>query len=105
MVIGRVSAFTCFFIFISNSCETAVRGTVNGIGQTLVAVGRMLGPTIGSLVFAWSMNNGLTWPLDFHLTWYLLAIIGSLAFYMVYRLPLTIESAQQQSKEGSTRPS
>lgn len=104
MVAGRVSTFTCMFIFISNSCEIAVRGTVNGIGQTLVAICRMLGPTVGSIMFAWSMSNGASWPLDYHFVWYVLAAIGMLSYYMIYRLPVAIEQSVRD-EAGSGRRS
>ena len=31
---------------------------MNGIGQSLGALGRSIGPVIGSLLFAWSEDNG-----------------------------------------------
>ena len=38
--------------------QTETRGTVNGIGQSLGALGRTVGPILGSMVFAWSEING-----------------------------------------------
>ena len=38
--------------------QPATRGTVNGIGQSLVAIGRSTGPLIGAPLFAWSEGNG-----------------------------------------------
>ena len=43
---------------INNSALAATRGTINGIGQSLVALGRGAGPSIGALSFAWSERNG-----------------------------------------------
>ena len=54
----RVMAFTSVMVFISNSSFTETRGTVNGFGQALCAIGRSLGPIIGAPVFAWSENTG-----------------------------------------------
>ena len=56
----RVMAFTSVMVLISNSSLTETRGTVNGFGQALCAIGRGLGPAIGTPVFAWSENTGKT---------------------------------------------
>ena len=38
--------------------QSSTRGTVNGIGQSLVAISRSIGPLIGAPLFAWSASNG-----------------------------------------------
>lgn len=38
--------------------QPETRGSVNGISQSLVAVGRSVGPVLGSILFAWSASNG-----------------------------------------------
>ena len=43
---------------VNNSSLPETKGTVNGIGQSLVAILRSFGPTVGSLSFAWSEGNG-----------------------------------------------
>ena len=43
---------------VNNSSLPETKGTVNGIGQSLVALLRSLGPTVGSLSFSWSEGNG-----------------------------------------------
>ena len=51
-------------VLISNSSLAETRGTVNGYGQALCAVGRSLGPVVGAPLFAWSENTGkFTWQL------------------------------------------
>ena len=52
-------AFTSIMVLISNSSLTETRGTVNGYGQALCAVGRSLGPVVGAPLFAWSENTGM----------------------------------------------
>lgn len=73
----RTNSFTCVMVLIANSTlvscyvtvsviitpsplphvQSSTRGTVNGIGQSLVAVSRSIGPLIGAPVFAWSASN------------------------------------------------
>ena len=45
-------------VMVNNSSLPETKGTVNGIGQSLVAIFRSIGPTVGSLGFAWSEGNG-----------------------------------------------
>ena len=48
-------------VITTPSPQPATRGTVNGIGQSLVAIGRSTGPLIGAPLFAWSEGNGKIW--------------------------------------------
>ena len=45
-------------VMVNNSALPETRGLVNGIGQSLVAIARSIGPTNGALLFAWSESNG-----------------------------------------------
>ena len=49
---------TAVFVMVGNSAVPATRGTVNGIGQSMVAMLRGTAPVIGALLFAWSERNG-----------------------------------------------
>ena len=45
-----------------NPCDIlqpVTRGTVNGIGQSLAALGRALGPMTGAPLFAWTADHGI----------------------------------------------
>ena len=39
--------------------QPVTRGTVNGIGQSLAALGRALGPMTGAPLFAWTAGHGI----------------------------------------------
>ena len=54
----NMSGTFIFNIYFSSFLQPESRGTVNGIGQSLVAVGRSVGPILASSVFAWSASNG-----------------------------------------------
>jgi MFS family permease len=91
MVLCRVMSFTCIFMFISNSCMKEDRATVNSMAQSLSSIGRAIGPTVGSVLFAWSNTNGLSWPLNFHLVWDMCGIGGLAVALLVYTLPTSIQ--------------
>ena len=63
---------------------------MNGIGQSVAATGRFIGPwagdshafasapqleCAGASLFAWSQSNGLSWPFNFHLTFYVMSAV------------------------------
>ena len=52
VVILSLSLFVCVV-------QPETRGSVNGISQSLVAINRSIAPLVGSLLFAWSENNGV----------------------------------------------
>ena len=54
----RVMAFNSLTVLIGNSSLPETRGTVNGYGQALCAIGRGLGPMVGATLFAWSEKTG-----------------------------------------------
>ncbi|KAI8923589.1 major facilitator superfamily domain-containing protein [Entophlyctis helioformis] len=62
--VGGLQAFTCTFVMMSNSVATKSRGSLNGFGQMMGAVGRMIGPIIAGNMFSWSLQNHLGPPLD-----------------------------------------
>ena len=54
----RLTCLVSMSVMVNNSSLSETKGTVNGIGQSLVAIFRSVGPTVGSLGFAWSEGNG-----------------------------------------------
>jgi hypothetical protein len=54
---GQVTAFTSIAIICNNSAAWQVRGAMNGITMSMGSVAKMLGPSIGSVLFAWSSNS------------------------------------------------
>ena len=54
----RSACIVTVIVLVNNSTLKTTRGTVNGLGQTLVAVFRSFGPAVGALLFAWSEDNG-----------------------------------------------
>ena len=91
---------TAVMVLINNSCYSCVRGTVNGIGQTLASTARVIGPFVGGVVFAWSESNGLPWPLDYHLVWNLQTLICAVVLYQSMLLPGSIDQAKADPQEG-----
>jgi len=61
-----VGVYVGVFELISNSTVKERLGAANGVGQTFAALARVTGPLLGSFVIAWSENNRLAAPFDYH---------------------------------------
>ena len=63
--------FSSVFALIANSVQPDVLGSVNGLGQMLVALFRMIGPVVAGPVYFWSINppyEGVrAWPFNYWL--------------------------------------
>ena len=99
--VSQTLAMTAVMVLINNSCYSCVRGTVNGIGQTLASTARVIGPFVGGVIFAWSESNGLAWPLDYHLVWNIQTLIGAVVLYQSLLLPGSIDKAKTDPRDSS----
>ena len=83
-------SFTCTFVLINNSVHRRNRATVNGTAQALVALSRMVAPTLGGWAFAYGEAH-LAWPLNSHLVWYAVAAVGLFGVWVGRQLPESVE--------------
>jgi MFS family permease len=102
-------AFTATFGLINNSTLAKNRGTANGLSQSMVAIGRIVGPIFGGNTFAWSASGGHSWPFDFHFVFHLIGITMWFTAGLAFILPKSIDrkletvlaEEQQQQQETS----
>ncbi|KAN0009059.1 hypothetical protein ACTFIU_008950 [Dictyostelium citrinum] len=73
--IGSQFVFTPIMTLINNSAKIAVRGSANGLGQSLVAATRTIAPTLGGTILSWSLTNGLPFPFNFFFVFILMGIV------------------------------
>jgi len=95
-------AFTCSFVLINNSCETAVRGTVNGIAMTIASITKALGPLCGSVILAWSLSSGrfkgFSFLLGHHFSFFLVSVLWCVAALVQWRrLPDILNKGKELS--------
>jgi MFS family permease len=90
--------FIAIFSFITNSCYSYQRATTNSIGQTFAAIGRLLAPYLGGQLFAWSETNGLSWPLNYTATFYLIAILSYVTGNLAMSFPRSIQRRKREPK-------
>ena len=88
-------AFTTTFVMTANGSLKRDRARANGIGQTFTSISRAIGPAAGSLMFAWSENNGLGWPFNYSFVWHLIGLIGLCITCWALRLPKSIDKKRE----------
>lgn len=82
-VCGTQTALTATFTLVSNSAPKIKRGTANGIGQTIAALARMIGPPLASNIFAASINSiWLPSSFGFMIAFFLAALLLFAASYV-----------------------
>jgi len=94
-----ISAFTSVFILISNSTEPARLGMVNGLGQTLAALARAIGPMLADPLFAWSVSSGNPFPLDYRLIFLIMVVLALMNFALSFLLSRNIEKSKTSHEE------
>ncbi|KAL2916902.1 hypothetical protein HK105_203690 [Polyrhizophydium stewartii] len=86
-----VTSFTSVMIMITNSAPRGKLGIVNGIGQTCAAFVRSVGPALGGMLWAWSSQSGLGFPLDSRFMFVLMGVLASVSsLHAWFVLPSTI---------------
>jgi MFS family permease len=76
-------AFASIFILTNSSVTAEQRGAVNGLSMTIGGVAKAFGPVAGSIIFAWSINNGVKMaPFNYTLVFFLCLCIGILTFFL-----------------------
>ncbi|XP_065841411.1 uncharacterized protein [Oscarella lobularis] len=87
------------FLFINNSVPKQHVGAVNGLAISLSSIARMLAPSFGTSLFAWSIDEGATqigFPLDYHFAFYLFSLVYLASLLLSVNLP---NSLQKQKRE------
>ncbi|CAM9122866.1 unnamed protein product, partial [Scytosiphon promiscuus] len=75
------SFYTSFTLAINSATLLERRGQLNGLASSVASVASMVGPAIWSAMFAFSVDRrhyhlfGLPFPIDFHFTFWLMALL------------------------------
>lgn len=69
--------------------------------MTLGSFGKALGPTVGSVLFAWTLSNSLPPPFDFHFVFILCALLSSTATCISLALPKSMDRPYDAHRSGS----
>lgn len=74
-----------------NSVPPSLMGSVNGLGQSMVAATRMIAPVVVGPLFAWSVALDRPFPLDLHFVFLALAVVAMCTLlWSIVSLPVTL---------------
>jgi MFS family permease len=85
-------SMACFMFFSSlqkftnDSVPSHFRGRVNGLSMALGSGVLIVGPIFGGATLSWSMNNGYTFPFNYHLVFMVGSVVSLISLYLVYNL-------------------
>ncbi|KAI8916233.1 major facilitator superfamily domain-containing protein [Gorgonomyces haynaldii] len=85
--------FTAVMILVSNSAKPGMLGVVNGYGQMGGSFVRTVGPSLGSSIFAWSIQSGIAFPLDKNLIFLLLSLLGLISVIQAWSLSPSLDKS------------
>ena len=103
-VVFDMSIFTSSFLLINNSCDALQRGAVNGLAMTIASFTKATGPILGSVIFAWSITNEMSFPFSHHFGFFIIAIlylIQSLVVFKFFPQKLNVMKGGAIRKEGN----
>eukprot|EP00898_Chlorokybus_atmophyticus_P004074 jgi/Chlat1/4668/Chrsp3S05609 len=95
-----ICIFTSIFILITNAVKSMDHmGAVNGIAQTVVAMSRAVGPTLGGSIYAWSISGSQhVFPLDYHMAFLLVGTIHCLGLLLTLKLTHAIDNRSNDNQ-------
>jgi hypothetical protein len=92
-VSSGLSSPSLAIIINSAAPDASLLGRLNGILQAAVAVARVVGPTAGGSLVAWSLHSGLAIPFDYHFTYWVMAVLMALVLLLTLWLRPRTETA------------
>ena len=90
-------AFSSIMTLITNSVEPRLMGSANGVSQSMVSLGRIVGTVSMSSLLAWSLNNGLPFPLNQYLPFYVLAATLFTASFLSLFVPRSVNAPREEA--------
>ncbi|ORY08249.1 MFS general substrate transporter [Basidiobolus meristosporus CBS 931.73] len=73
----NIFSFTNCNILVANSTPSRkVLGSLNGITQVSCSLVRAIGPSLGGILWSWSLSHDYAFPFNFHLIFNFLAILS-----------------------------
>lgn len=96
---GTQNGFAAINTLVANSVTSELVGTVNGLGQGLVALMRSFGPASFSPLLAWSMSNGRSFPLNVFFPFFIISIAPLFTAICSLFLPKSLNLPREEEEE------
>jgi len=95
-------AFTSISLLLNDTVESDKRASMNGFSMAIGSLSKSIGPFLGAILLAWSINGNLPFPLDFHLMFVLISIIGVASAFIPLRSIRIIQQNNERKRENAT---
>ena len=69
-------SFSSISLLLNELVAADKRASLNGFAMAMGSLSKFFGPCFGSIALAWSLNNGLHFPLDSHFTFLIISVIS-----------------------------
>eukprot|EP00760_Papus_ankaliazontas_P009071 PhM_4_TR13962/c1_g2_i1/m.91727 len=97
------------FTFLTNTAPPEHMALAHGVAQMCACVARTVSPAVAGAVLAWSMDNSLVYPLNFHFMFIvssllLLGMVGVTFFMTPEMVERGSAVAQQQQQQQQNEP-
>jgi len=97
-------AFSSVMNLISNSVDSTNMGAVNGLGQSLVAATRAIGPVTGASLLAWSLSNNMGFPFNFYFVFLVLGFGLAMCFLITIKLDKSLNIPKDPDSDKVEEP-
>ena len=87
---------TSTFMVVSNSVPASSLGSLNGAAQTISSLGRTVGPALGGIILAWSLQGRHPWPLNIFAVYNFVAVILVVVYFVAASLPAHVNHVRGQ---------
>eukprot|EP00117_Sycon_ciliatum_P012205 scpid44685/ scgid13365/ Protein ZINC INDUCED FACILITATOR-LIKE 1; Protein ZIF-LIKE 1 len=91
MYIFRSLAGTTSTILVNNASSNKYRVRLNAVAEVGISVSTFFGPSLASVLFAWGTTNQMTFPLNYHLVFWIIGYILFTTSFVAYKLPRVVE--------------
>ncbi|ELP91001.1 hypothetical protein EIN_280480 [Entamoeba invadens IP1] len=90
------NCFSSISVLIVNGTTNQYMGAANGVAQTFGSLTRVVGPICVSPFLSWCLNNGLKYPLNQYMPFYLMMILGITTSVLVFAFPLKVDFVKKE---------
>ena len=88
--VAAIMSYTSIFVIISNVVSSRDMGKANGMGQSAASLARGVGPALASVAFAWSLTNGLPFPLNSYFIYLVIVTLAVTTLAISATLPKSV---------------
>jgi hypothetical protein len=86
-------------ILSNNSVKGPDRAKMNGLSQTMSSACKAAAPAVIGSMFAWSLEVSV-YPVDYHLSFYFLASLTLLQFFLTLQVSASLDSGKAKLKQS-----